>query len=136
MKNSSRKVLALISVFVIGLTWGAVALASNYQTTFLFEHQLTGPTRFFNGQNIIFEATPRTYPSVPGAKAADSIYTATLIRYNGWLNKDKIGTVVLPRNSWGKAVWTNVGPGNYYLFFDKTIDHMYVSDENALMYND
>ncbi len=103
-----------------------------------FAHELTSVTRYFDGQNIAFEATPITYPDLhyPDAQPLNSIYQVTLMRVNPWPHdKDKIGTVILPRGSYGKAVWTNVGSGNYYIFFEKVKDRMIVDANDARMFN-
>jgi hypothetical protein len=103
-----------------------------------FSHELTSVIRYFDGQNISFEATPHTYPDshFPDAQPIDSVYRVTLKRYNGWPNSDDtVGTATMPRDSFGKAVWTNVGPGNYYIFFHKEKDRMIVDDDYAKIYN-
>ena len=134
-----RKKITLLSILLFGLTWSTVALASSYTIPLNFAHELTSVPRYFDDQNIAFEATPITYPDshYPNAQPQDSIYKITLYRYNGgWPNgNDNIGSVILPRNSFGKAAWSNVGPGNYFLFFEKTKDRIIVDANNATIYN-
>lgn len=135
--NTLKKFLIPFSILFFSLGWSLTILASSYETYFYLEHELQGPTRYFDGQNIAFEATPETYPrrENPKAQPENSFYEVTLVREINWFDKVKIGTAKLPRNSFGKAVWTNVGPGNYYLFFNKAKDRMVVTDDNARMYN-
>ncbi len=131
-----KKFLGFLLLIAISMG-GNVAFASSYQTYFYLEHEIIGPVRYFDGQNITFEASPHTYPRPqnPDAQPANSFYTATLYRYRNPFDKDEIGTVILPRSSLGKALWTNVGPGSYYIFFKKEKDRMVVTDDNATMYN-
>jgi len=137
MKNILKKCVGFISVATLTIALSTVAFASSYQLFFYFEHELKGPTRYFDGQNIAFESTPSTYPSEkhPNAKPTDNLYTATLYRDKGWFVKDEIGTAILNRDSYGKALWSNIGPGNYYIYFKKEQDRMAVADDNARMYN-
>lgn len=137
MNNSLRKNLVFLILFLFSFIWISTAFASNYPINITFSHELRSITRYFDGQNIAFEATPFTYPEpkYPNAQPTDTIYKATLIRDNGWGGKEKIGSAILPRNSFGKAIWTNVGPGNYYIFFEKELDRIIVDANNAQIYN-
>lgn len=132
-----RKTFVLFSIFLISLMWTSIALASSYTTHFTFAHQLTSITRYFDGQNIALEATAITYPDpkYPNATEKESIYKVTLKRINYGQPEERIGSVTLSRNGYGKAVWTNVGLGNYYFFFEKYKDRMIVDANYVKLYN-
>ncbi len=138
MIRNIKTVIDFFLAIIIGFLWVNIVLASSYTVPFAFAHELTSVSRYFDGQNIAFEATPVTYPDshYPDAKSENSIYTVTLKRDNPWpYPDDTIGTDTLPRTSFGRAVWTNVGPGNYFIFFQKFKDRMVIDDDQARLFN-
>ena len=110
-----------------------LALASSYDIWFAFDHDLAGPSRYFDGQNIAFESS--FAKSVPEPHKLNKNYTVTLHRdILGPIN-DKIGSAILERDSHGVAEWSNVGPGTYYLTFSKENDGVTLVDNEARFYN-
>lgn len=127
-----KKGLAGFSILIMSLSFSAVVFASSYITSYSFLVSVQGATRTFDGQNIAFESFATSYPA---PHIVVKTYTAELYRDKGWWGKDYIGKVTLPRDQWGKAKWSNVGPGNYYVYLNKANDGITLKDSNVKIYN-
>lgn len=115
------------------LMFGTTAMASSYDISYSFLVDLKGQTRYFDGQHIAFESFAE---SEPAPHSILKTYTVTLYRDKGWWSKpDEIGEVTLLRDTWDKAEWTNVGPGNYFIRLEKANDGITLEDDNAHFYN-
>ena len=119
-QNSFQKILAGLILILTFFSFHTTAFASSYNTSFSFDTTLKGITRSFDSQNIAFEASSAT--SIPWRHTVKTTYYITLYRDNGWQGKEKIGEVTLNRDSWGKAEWSNAGPGNYFIYLSKIFD--------------
>lgn len=131
MKKHFRKALSLFSIAIVSFSaFAGVALASSYTTSYLFGTTVTGQTRSFNGSNISFSSFAKSsfYHNL------NKTYSVTLYRDNIF-SDDKIGSKVLNRDMSQTTKWTNVGPGNYYVFLSKQNDGVTLSDNNVKIFN-
>lgn len=131
MKKIMRKSLAIFSLVIVSASLVQVAFASTYYTSFSFSVALRGTTRYFDGQNLAFNAPSAT--SSPYKSTVNKNYSAALYR-DGWWDT-YIGTVTLPRDASGTAKWSNVGSGNYYIYLSKANDGITLTDNNVKIYN-
>lgn len=127
------KVAALAGLGAILLT-ASVVLASSYWSTIWFDTTLTGSVRYYDGQNITISMISHTERCCN----ATNTYQVSLYRREcwAWCSNVRIGTVNVPRTGHsGNKTWSNVGPGNYYFYFQKTFDGVLVWSDNVWMRN-
>lgn len=92
---------------------------------------MQGPTRYFDGTNIRF-ISPNT-TSTPSKHTLNFNYSVSL--YRDKFIDDYIWIVILNRDSYWVANWTNVWSWNYYVFLDKDFDGIYLVDNNVTIQN-
>lgn len=92
-----------------------------YGTSFSFSRRYSIPYHYFDGNNVGIE--------MDCSSKGSGSFSVSLYR-NGLL----IGTAEFNRNGFTKAVWTNVGPGNYSFELVKT-DSASVKCSNVAMYS-
>jgi hypothetical protein len=90
-----------------------MSTTEKYMLTYDFTTTLTGPSRYFSGQNIRIRLN--SYRT--GCDHCLNTFEVSLYR-----GSTKIGTAGFPRSGSDTVEWTNVGPGNYYLYFKKAFD--------------
>lgn len=121
----------MLAFGVASVLFMGTVLASSYTIFFDFDVYLEGEPRYFDGQNIAFQAfaqsDPHPFPLNP-------LYEVTLHREVLGFN-DEIGSVDLKRDEFDQVEWSNVGPGEYYLTFSKANDGISLVDHNAKFYN-
>ncbi|MBE6816201.1 MAG: hypothetical protein E7520_00650 [Ruminococcaceae bacterium] len=128
-KKNKSQIIATLLLFIFMLSMSSAVYASSYTTYVKFKHPYSGVTRSFDGNNIKYSATMKSSKSNDTGK-----YTVTLQRKSGLWALD-VGHKTLNRVGAGTAKWSNVGPGNYRLHFDKTNDGYTLSSNNVVIKN-
>lgn len=121
-----------VSLALMLITFATVAFASSFTSTFDFDSNLKGGTRTYTGTNMNISATSMSVGGIQ--RGLSTTYTVSLYRSKTWSN-DYIGVKSFPRDSAGSAVWSNVGAGDYYFSFSKTIDGVWLKSTDVKMFN-
>lgn len=117
--------LALVLVFAMPL----LAFASSYTSTLGYEWRVYGTTRTYTHDDMNLSATFATTNNTTGT------HTVQLWRDRAWpLSNQLCGTRTLNRKGYSNVDWYDVGPANYYFYFEKAQDGVYVYTNNLSMY--
>ena len=131
MRKILKKTTAILSVVVVLLSMVVTAYASSYSTSYQFSVALTGASRYFDGANISFISPNAS--SNPYAHTINFTYNVAL--YRDKFIDDYIGSVVLHRDEYGVANWSNVGSGKYYVNLSKDNDGITLVDNYVTIKN-
>lgn len=121
--------MAFISVILM-LAFSCTVFASSYTTTVQFKVARQGATRSFNGNDIKYSATT----TVSFVHATNDKYTVELYRKR-FIGADYIGKKTLDRQGYNSCKWSNVGSGNYYLYFSKANDNVVITSNDVVIKN-
>jgi hypothetical protein len=121
-------------VFLIGAallvpTASAFAVTQSwYGSTFAYNTTLAGSTRYYDGSNVgiefhAYQNSGRISPSLGVALYRD-----------GWVD-DYIGTQYGTCSGFNHFDWSGVGSGNYYFYFNKTTDGLWVYSDDVAMFS-
>jgi hypothetical protein len=118
MKLSIRKFLKFLAIVTVAtFSFVQQASATSYYSSAVFSVSLRGATRSYVGNDI---SVSLTGASCSGCVPA--IYYVSLWRNVSFGSDVKIATVQCPRSADCFKIWTNLGSGNYYFYFDRAAD--------------
>lgn len=127
MKKSLR---VICFMGLLAMVFTCTAFASSYSSTVSFAISCTGATRSFDGANLCYAANT----SVDWVHADNDQYRVTLFRKK-FIGKDEVGGKDLNRVGYNEADWSNVGAGNYWIYFSKANDNVTVTSNDVFIGN-
>lgn len=131
-------VLAIVCLLSVSFSvYAAKKSQNNYTSTLAFQGEYAGATRHFSHQHISFSATASSYLGKNKLSKKNTNYSDTykvsLYRKTWLWFSERVGSKSLSRYSYGKSVWTNVGSGDYYFYFEKARDGVNVISPDVVM---